>query len=166
MIFCAVGTQLPFDRLAESLDQWCAESGRGKEVFGQVGKLGAGHYRPQHFQWQPRIEPDEFSRRIETADVIVSHAGMGTIITALYLQKPIIIMARRAHLGEQRNDHQFATLKRFKERPGVHAVETSEELAEALDHLLIEGREAGGIETSRFADERLTSMLRDFIHER
>lgn len=165
MIFFAVGTQLPFDRLAKSLDLWCAESGRGNEVFGQVGKLGATHYQPQHYQWQPRIEPDEFNHRIETADVIVSHAGMGTIITALYLQKPIILMARRAHLGEQRNDHQFATLKRFKDRPEVHAVETPEELAAALDHVSAAGQTTAGAALSRFADERLTTVLRDFIHD-
>ena len=164
MIFLAVGTQLPFDRLTEALDQWCAGTGRGSEVFGQVGHLTEENVTPAHFEWQERIGPQDYTARMEAADVIVSHAGMGTIITALTLGKPIIIMARRAHLGEQRNDHQYATLKRFKERAGVFAVESAEEMAEVLDRLLQEGGPVSEAQASAFAEERLTNALRDFIH--
>lgn len=164
MIFFAVGTQLPFDRLSTALDAWCEKTGRGHEVFGQVGKLGPENVTPQHFEWQPRIDPDEYTARMEAADVIVSHAGMGTIITALNLGKPIVIMARRAHLGEQRNDHQFATLKRFRDRPGVFAVEDDAEMVAVLDRLLAEGAGIAEAQVSPFAEERLTSRLREFIH--
>lgn len=165
MIFLAVGTQLPFDRLTGALDQWCADTGRGAEVFGQVGHLGAEHVTPAHFEWQERIGPEDYTARMEAADVIVSHAGMGTIITALTLGKPIIIMARRAHLGEQRNDHQYATLKRFKDRAGVFAVEDAAEMAQVLDQLLSTGGQVTENRASAFADPRLTDALRDFIHK-
>jgi UDP-N-acetylglucosamine transferase subunit ALG13 len=171
-IFLAVGTQLPFDRLTKALDGWCGATGRGAEVFGQVGHLDETHVTPAHFEWQARIGPEDYTQRMQNADVIVSHAGMGTIITALTLGKPIIIMARRAHLGEQRNDHQYATLKRFKDRAGVFAVETEEELAAVLEQLLQEGQDGqkgqGGSQTqaSAFAEERLTNALKDFIHNR
>lgn len=164
MIFLAVGTQLPFDRLTAGLDQWCAETGRGAEVFGQVGHVTADHVMPAHFEWQERIGPEDYTARMEAADVIVSHAGMGTIITALTLGKPIIIMARRAHLGEQRNDHQYATLKRFKDRPGVFAVEDPAELSQVLDQLLNASEQIAGARASAFADVQLTDALRDFIH--
>lgn len=166
MIFLAVGTQLPFDRLTRALDSWCSQTGRGGEVFGQIGKVGPESYTPEHFEWQAQIAPDQFNEKMQQADVIVSHAGMGTIITALYLGKPLVIMARRAHLNEHRNDHQYATLKRFGERVGVFAVEDELELSETLEWLLAEGVKAREERVSRYADESLTNALHRFIHKR
>ena len=40
--------------------------------------------------------------------VVIAHDEMGSIITALEMGKPIVVMPRRAELGEHRNDHQVA----------------------------------------------------------
>jgi UDP-N-acetylglucosamine transferase subunit ALG13 len=69
------------------------------------------------------------------ADVIVAHAGMGSIITALELSIPIIVMPRKADLGEHRNDHQIATAKRFLEQGRIHVAFDEIELTEKLDQL-------------------------------
>lgn len=164
MIFLAVGTQLPFDRLTRALDQWCAENGKGPEVFGQVGQLGPENYTPQHFEWQSQIGPDTFNEKMESADIIVGHAGMGTIITALCLQKPVVIMARRAHLQEQRNDHQFATVKHFGDKPGVFPLQREGDLAGVLDDLIQGAGQTEQEKVSRFAEGPLIAQLRDFIY--
>ncbi len=52
---------------------------------------------------------------MQAATAIVAHAGMGTILTALEMGKPLLVMPRRAALGEHRNDHQLATASRFAE---------------------------------------------------
>jgi UDP-N-acetylglucosamine transferase subunit ALG13 len=108
MIFVTVGEQLPFDRLIRTVDEWAGPS--KKEVFAQIGRSA---YKPQHISYKNFLTPEEFKENLLAADIVVAHAGMGTIITALELGKPILIMPRQTKFGEVRNDHQLATAKRF-----------------------------------------------------
>ncbi len=168
MIFLTVGTQLPFDRLARAMDDWCAQNAHPEiQVFGQLGHLNGDSYRPRHFEWAEKISPDTFNSRVQEARVVVGHAGMGSIITAMSFRKPTVIMPRRAHLGEHRNDHQYATMARFKSRSGIFAVEDSAALAQQLDQLLTipDGATTeadNGV--APFAEERLIQRLSAFIH--
>lgn len=164
MIFLTVGTQLPFDRLTRAMDDWCGEHARNIEVFGQIGAIGPNSYTPKNFEWVQKISPDEFTRRVKSATAVVGHAGMGSIITAMTFRKPTVIMARRAHLGEHRNDHQEATLQRFKSRGGLHAVSNTLELSQQLDAILAEGAQNSGNGVAPFAEERLIKRLSSFIH--
>ena len=66
---------------------------------------------------------------------MIAHAGMGSIITALELGKPIMVMPRRASLGEHRNDHQVATAKRFAEQGRIMVAFNEKELVDKLDQL-------------------------------
>ena len=86
MIFVTVGVQLPFDRLVRAVDTWAGERMRA-DVFAQIGP---SQYRPQHIEFRAFVEPPEFRRLVEGADAVVAHAGMGSIITALELAKPLI----------------------------------------------------------------------------
>ena len=74
------------------------------------------------------IEPDEFNELFEKANTIVSHAGMGTILSALQKHKPIIIFPRIAALGEHRNEHQLATARKFKELGTIYVAMDEQEL--------------------------------------
>ena len=112
MIFVTVGAQMPFDRLVKAVDQWAASQGRG-----DVAQIGSTDYRPSAIQWTRFLDPEKFKHRFETAKVVVAHAGTGSIITALQLGKPILVMPRRANLRETRNDHQVATADRFRRFP-------------------------------------------------
>ena len=109
MIFVTVGTQGQFDRLIRTVDEWAGLRGR-TDVFAQTGP---SDYRPEHIRSKPFIDPTEFRKHVESASLVIAHAGMGSIITALEFGKHIIVMPRRADLGEHRNDHQVATAKRF-----------------------------------------------------
>jgi|AZIC01.1.fsa_nt_gi UDP-N-acetylglucosamine transferase subunit ALG13 len=164
MIFLTVGTQLPFDRLTSTVDAWCAEVGCGPKIFGQIGRLGAGSYRPQHFKWAEKVAPADFDRHFREASLIVSHAGMGSIITAMASSKPIVILPRRSHLQEQRNDHQFATAQRLGTRRGVFAAMTESDLPGLISRVIGQaiGKEVEAV--SPFADAGLIKAVRDFIH--
>lgn len=170
MIFLTVGTQLPFDRLVRAVDLWAGSRGR-RDIFGQISDPGPSGYRPKNFDWVPDLAPAEFEARFQAASHIVAHAGMGTIISALGEGKPLLIMPRRAHLGEQRNDHQHATAERFGTRASILAALDEDELPEKMDMLVAstvsgahEGA-AGAAATSigRFADRRLTDRIRSMI---
>jgi UDP-N-acetylglucosamine transferase subunit ALG13 len=133
MIFVTVGTQGQFDRLIRTIDQWAGAHGRN-DVFAQTGP---SDYHSEHIHTARFIDPTEFRNRVEAASLVISHAGMGSIITALELGKRIIVMPRRASLGEHRNDHQLATAKRFAEQGRIIVAFTELELIDKLNQLQV-----------------------------
>lgn len=118
MIFLTLGTQLPFERLVRALDEVAPDL--GEPVFGQIGN---SRHRPAHFESVDFLAPVDFKARFEAARVIVGHAGIGTILSGLKAQKPLVLMARRAALGEHRNDHQMATVAQLGRIRGIHVAE-------------------------------------------
>ncbi len=130
MIFIVVGTQEPFDRLIRSMDKWSALTGYN-DILAQVA---ASEYKPRNFKWFDFMPIDEFNERFIEADFIVSHAGMGTIISALQYSKPIIVMPRLAKFKEHRNNHQLATAKSFAQAGYVKSVYDEDELFTALNN--------------------------------
>jgi UDP-N-acetylglucosamine transferase subunit ALG13 len=156
LIFVTVGTQLGFDRLISTVDQW-AGAMPGREVFAQVGPTA---FRPRHIRYEAFIEPDECRELMRSSDAIVAHAGMGTILGALELGRPLVVMPRRAALGEHRNDHQVATARRFSDLGRVTMAEDENELSRALDALEnVVPMELIG----PHASDRLLGALRSFI---
>jgi UDP-N-acetylglucosamine transferase subunit ALG13 len=160
VIFVTVGSQLPFCRLIRAVDAWCAATGR-TDVVGQVGALGPDHYRPRHFKWDQFIAPGKFDELTTQADLIIAHAGMGSIIGALRNAKPIVIMPRRASLGEHRNEHQLATASRFAGRQNVYVADDEVALPAALERVV--GSSVSAAAISPFADPRLITALRRYI---
>ncbi|MCM2476294.1 glucuronosyltransferase [Rhizobium sp. CG5] len=128
MILLTIGTQLPFDRLVREMDAYAASS--DEDIFGQIGK--AAGYIPQNFAHCLTMNPKEFEQKFASARVIVSHAGIGTILTARKHGKPIIVFPRQAKFGEHRNDHQLATCQQLGGKAGIYPVENADMLRDVL----------------------------------
>lgn len=127
MILVTVGMQLGFDRLIAAMDGLAP--GLGQPVIAQTGK---GTYRPAHMEARVSIAPGEFDALVQQASLIVSHAGIGTVLTAARFGKPVVLLARRAALGEHRNDHQLATVRQLAGRPGIVVAEDEAALTGAI----------------------------------
>lgn len=156
MILLTVGTQLPFDRLVVQVDRW-AGAYAAEPVKAQIGP---STYTPVHLDCFDLIGPDEFRELQRTARVIIAHAGMGSIMTAMEFGVPIIIMPRLARMGEHRNDHQLATARQFKGTPGVYVVQDEDELALQLEKIdTLTGAKGTGAQAS----SELIDQLRAFI---
>lgn len=156
MILLTVGTQLPFDRLVEPVDRWAAE--HAKEPV--KAQIGPSTYHPKAMDCFSFIAPEKCRELQRSARVIIAHAGMGTIVTAMEFGVPIIIMPRRAKHGEHRNDHQLATVKQFSNTPGVYVVHDEHELLERLAQIdALEGAKS----ISSNASSELIDKLRGFI---
>lgn len=132
MIFVTVGSQLPFDRLVGAVDAW-AEERADAEVFGQVGDTQSP---PTSFASVSTMTPEEYQRRFAEADLIVGHAGMGTIIAALEAGKPLLMLPRLARLTESRNDNQVGTARHFRSFASFEVVESESEIPARLTHML------------------------------
>jgi UDP-N-acetylglucosamine transferase subunit ALG13 len=156
VILVTVGAQMPFDRLVSAVDAWASRA-RDADVFAQIGP---SRLEPRHVKWVKFLEPDDFRRRVEEARVVVAHAGMGTILTALEYGKPLVVMPRRGDLKETRNDHQVATAERFKALGHVHVALDETEVASWLDRVSdLAPTEA----IRRSASPQLLAALREFV---
>lgn len=131
MIFVTTGTQIPFDRLIRAIDEVYPYLG-DVELIVQVAQSG---YKAENFKTLEFIPPKEFDDYFDKAELIISHAGMGTIISAFVKNKPILVIPRLAKYGEHRNDHQLATATRFDELGYINVAYTEEELKEKLKSL-------------------------------
>jgi len=131
MIFVTVGTQEPFDRLVSAVDTWAGRRGY-KDIFAQIGSRAKA---PTYVPWVHLLSPEDFQARIESATVIVSHAGMGTILTAMSAGKRILVMPRLARLHEHRNDHQMATVKKLESLGLVISAQDEVSLVDLLDRI-------------------------------
>ncbi|HTZ48951.1 MAG TPA: glycosyltransferase [Verrucomicrobiae bacterium] len=156
MIFVTVGSSEPFDRLVHAVDEWAEQRGR-TDVFAQIGR---SNYQPKHIECSQFLGPSEFRERFDAAEFVVAHAGMGSIITALEIGKTMVVMPRRAHLGETRSDHQVATADRFGQQGHVLVAMDEHALSNKLD-------EAQTVLTTNqvgpTASPLLISTIRNFI---
>ena len=112
MIFLTVGTQFPFDRLVQAVDNIFEEALLGEEIFAQIG---ASLYKPRNFECVSCLDKRLFERWVQKASAIIGHAGMGTITMALDNEKPILVMPRLRRYAEVVNDHQVAIAQRFEQ---------------------------------------------------
>jgi UDP-N-acetylglucosamine transferase subunit ALG13 len=158
MIFVTVGTDQPFDRMVRVIDSWAAERER-TDIFAQIGD---GGWEPQAFPYANYLSPPEFMERFREARVIVAHAGMGTILSALHHGKPILVMPKKASLGEQRNEHQLATARRLNQMGKIHVAFDEAELRVKLDHL---DEMIAKDSIAPFASPGLINGLREFIDQ-
>ena len=157
-VFVTVGSMLPFDRLVGAMDAW-ALAHPGVEVFAQIGDGGA---QPAHMPWASMLTPSDFRRRCATSDVIVSHAGMGTILSAAESGRPLVCLPRRPELKEVTSQHQVATARWLRERPGIRVIEDEALLGAAI----AEAMSASGSDAARGgADPKLIEAVRAFLIE-
>ncbi len=158
MIFVTVGHQMPFDRLIRAVDEWARQNGRN-DLFAQVGDTA---YRPSHMPAVRFLSPTEFQQRMREAKAVVAHAGTGTIIAALQLGKPLLVLPRLSRLGETRNDHQVATARHFADSGRILAAYREEDLPAMLDRLET-FKPSGTIDG--YASPELIERLRSFIFD-
>ena len=160
MIFATVGTQLPFDRLLAGLDSWAALN-PGVPILAQTGRTAR---RFHHLSAVRELDQSAFRARFAEARLVVAHAGMGTILSATELGKPVILMPRLARFGEHRNDHQRDTAAEMARLSNVTVVEDGEALHAALDAARARGFAfAGDTPGTAEAAAPLIAALRDFV---
>jgi UDP-N-acetylglucosamine transferase subunit ALG13 len=113
----------PFDRLVAGIAPLCAEH----RVTAQIGTSTLRPPCPS----LPFMSSVELARRIDSADVVITHAG-NTVRLVQRAGKVPIAVARQAAHGEMGNDHQVGYL-RMEERAGpVVAVWDLADLARAV----------------------------------
>jgi UDP-N-acetylglucosamine transferase subunit ALG13 len=127
MIFATVGTHgQRFDRLLAALERLPAPG----EVVVQYG-VGEPPRRVREAAADMSFE--EVGRHIETAEVVISHAGVGSILRARDAGHVPVVMPRLARLGEHVDDHQVELAEALTKDGAVVPVWPGDELAPKID---------------------------------
>lgn len=155
MIFLSVGTQFNFDRLVKAIDQAVGNGLIAEEIFAQIGPA---EYIPQNFQYVETLTKEDYEDKLSQATAIISHAGMGSITTALKYNKPLLVMPRIKKYGELVNDHQLDTAEKFEHLGHVLAAYSIDQLPEKIEQL------KNFKPTPRTPDpEKLISTISDYL---
>lgn len=156
VIFVTIGSMFPFDRMIEAMDAWAETEGRGEEILAQIGE---GRYEPRHMTWVRRLDRPKYAAAVARSRLVVAHAGVGSIVSAGVQGKPIVVLPRRAALGEHTSDHQVETAGWLRAKPWVH-VACDEG---ALPACIAAAAAAAGERMPATADAAFIERLRGFI---
>ena len=146
MIFVSVGTnETRFDRMVEAV----VTLPEGSDLLVQYGSStitqGDG-------EWREFLSFEEMEQAMRAADVVVCHAGAGSILLARRCGHRPIVMARLGELGEAVDDHQLIMARRLHASGVVNLVSDAEELRAAVAAASVPGGDAGDdTETARLA---------------
>jgi beta-1,4-N-acetylglucosaminyltransferase len=102
LIFVTVGGMHAFDRLVIAVDD--IAGGLDEQVVMQVGSTDYVPANCEHFRF---LTADEMQKLYARARVVICHAGIGSILTALQYNKPLILVPRLKKYGEHIDDHQL-----------------------------------------------------------
>lgn len=133
MIFVCVGSRnYPFDRLFKKLDELCEDGTIKEEIFAQIG---TSTYKPKNFKYKDFLSQEEFIKKVQEANFVISHGASGSIMKALNAEKKVIAVTRLEKYGEHINDHQIQNNKAFASNKYVLAVYEMGELKDAIQKI-------------------------------
>ena len=129
MIFVTVGTHYQgFERLVKKMDEIAGKI--DDEVIMQIGYT---KYEPKNAEWFRFLEREEDILELyKKADVIVAHAGAGTLLTALSFGKPVVVVPRLKKFGEHVDDQQLELAEALESMGKAIAVYDIEKLEDAI----------------------------------
>ena len=133
MIFVTLGTQdKPFKRLLKAVERQIILGNITEEVIVQSG---CTDYKSDKMKIINYMDGEEFNKNLKAARVIITHAGVGTIIKALEENKKVIAAARKSVFGEHVNNHQEQILDYFEIKGYILALRRFRKLNEVLDKI-------------------------------
>lgn len=131
MIFVTLGTQkFQLNRLLKLVDEYVEKGIIKEEVFAQTGN---SDYIPANYKYKQFMDKEEFDSYVKKADLIITHSGVGTIITAINLNKPVIVYPRLAKYKEHVDDHQTEIAEAFAKKNYVLACNDNDDLAKIIE---------------------------------
>ena len=156
MVFIAVGTQtFQLNRLLKAVDDLIVRGVLEGEVFAQIGH---SDYVPQHYAYKDFLSKDDFHNYISNCDLLITHGGVATIVSALKLDKRVVVYPRLAKFGEHVDDHQFQIAETFSSKNLVTMCKEKNDLAEIVRYAMTHP-------FSKYVSQReiVTQTIRDYL---
>ena len=131
MIFFTLGTQdKHFDRLLNAVYKLETD----EKIVAQIGSTEFKSSKPEDkFEIHKFLSNEEFEKYMDEARVVITHAGVGTIVYGLKKHKKMIVAARLKKYGEHVNDHQLQILQTFASEGYIIPLENFDDLPKLLE---------------------------------
>lgn len=114
MIFVTVGTQkFQFNRLLRTIDNLI----ENKDIVDKViCQSGYSTYSPKNYKTINFMSQIEYNQYIKNCNLLITHAGVGTILEAKRISKPVIVVPRLEKYNEHVDDHQRQIASGFSKK--------------------------------------------------
>lgn len=156
MILVVLGTQdKRFERLIALVDEAIQHGWIHEEVIVQAG---CTHYDSLSMKIVDFVDMSEFEMWMKDCRILITHGGVGTIMSALRMKKPVIACARLAKYGEHHNDHQCEIIENFYEKGLLIRVNDGQTLENALKEA-----ETFVVPDVESNNQKMLSLLADFL---
>ena len=114
MILVLLGTQNnSFHRLLEEVQKNIDNKNVKEEVVVQKGYT---KFESENMTLYTQLPVDKLQQLIEKADLVITHGGVGSIISSIQKGKKVIAIPRLKKYGEHVNDHQYDIIKSLSQR--------------------------------------------------
>lgn len=157
MIFVTLGSQkFQFNRLLQYIDEIIERNNLKSQIFAQIG---ASDYTPQSFKYVDYLSRNEFKKKMNDTDILLTHAGTGAIVTGLKSGKYVIAVPRQKKFNEHVDNHQFEIAQVFQSMGLIQVANTEDDLEKCLDLI-----DKGKIQKKKFISN--THKYVSFIQEK
>lgn len=157
MILVTLGTQdKEFKRLLDIIEDAIENDIIKEEVVVQAGST---KYDSKNMKIFDVIPMNEFDKLMKKCDILITHGGVGSIITGLKNNKKIIAMARLKIYKESANDHQLQIIDNFSKEGYLLKLDNNN-LAEVLN-------EAKHFKPQKFISntDNMIKLISDYINK-
>lgn len=133
MILVVLGTQdKQFDRLLKAVDKEIELGNIKDQVIVQAGYT---KYRSKNMKIFDLLPAPEFEKLMDEANIVITHGGVGTILSAIKKNKKIIASARLSKYKEHHNDHQKQIVEEFKKQGYLLEYDENDSLGNILKQI-------------------------------
>jgi len=130
MILVLLGTQNnSFHRLLEEIDKLIEKKVIDEEVFVQAGYT---KYESKNMEIFDLISQEKLEAYQQKADLIITHGGVGSIVSSIKKGKKVIAVPRLHKYQEHVNDHQKQIIESFNQQGYIIGINDVEELEDAI----------------------------------
>ena len=130
MILVLLGTQNnSFHRLLEEIEKNIKDGIIKEEVIVQAGYTKFQSHKMRIIDLISKEQLEQFQ---DEADLIITHGGVGSIISSIEKGKKVIAVPRMHEYGEHVNNHQKEIVKDFNDKGYIIGIEKVEDLKQAI----------------------------------
>ena len=130
MIFVTLGTQdKEFPRLIEEINRLIENKTIKEEVIVQAG---CTKYESKNLKIFDLISHDEFEKLVSECSLLITHGGVGSILTGIKRGKIVIAVPRLKKYKEHESDHQIQIINEFNKKGYIIGLKGVEDLESAL----------------------------------
>lgn len=133
MILITLGTQdKQFTRLLNVVQEQIDKGNIKDKVIVQAGHT---KYNSKDMEIVDLIDREKFSDLIKDCDLLITHGGVGSIITGLQNNKKVIVAPRLSKYDEHMNDHQIQITENFSKVGYILPLYENDDLEKVLENV-------------------------------